>query len=85
LASPGAATLVANNTIRAYHRGIFHNLQYQNASNATIADNSIFVETNGSFSASTRVKCGLSSPMWASTSSTNVSSSRKSSASRGSR
>jgi hypothetical protein len=51
-ASPGAATLVSHNTIHTYHRGIFHNLQYQDASNATISDNDIFVETPGDFPAS---------------------------------
>src|SRR6185503_5822507 len=49
--SPGAATQVLNNTIHAYHRGIFHNLQYQSASDATISNNSIFVETTGAFAA----------------------------------
>ena len=36
-ASTGPATVVSNNEIHAYHRGIFHNLQYQNASTATIS------------------------------------------------
>ncbi len=53
LASPGAATQVLNNTISTYHRGIFHNLQYQSASDATISNNSISVETTGDFAAST--------------------------------
>ncbi|MFL6209512.1 MAG: beta strand repeat-containing protein, partial [Pyrinomonadaceae bacterium] len=52
LASPGAATLVSHNTIHTYHRGIFHNLQYQAASNATFSNNDIFVETSGDFPAS---------------------------------
>jgi len=52
-ASPGAGTLVENNEIHTYHRGIFHNLQYGNATTATIRDNDIFVETNGDFPAST--------------------------------
>ena len=51
-ASTGAATVVSNNEIRTYHRGIFHNLQYGNASTATISDNNIFAETNGDFPAS---------------------------------
>ncbi|HEY5838014.1 MAG TPA: Calx-beta domain-containing protein, partial [Pyrinomonadaceae bacterium] len=51
-ASTGAATVVSNNEIRAYHRGIFHSLQYGNASTATISDNNIFAETNGDFPAS---------------------------------
>jgi len=44
LPSPGAATVVSNNTISSYHRGIFHNLNYQNASNATISNNTISAE-----------------------------------------
>ena len=51
-ASTGAATAVSNNTIRAYHRGIFHNLQYGTASAATISGNNIFAETTGDFAAS---------------------------------
>ena len=51
-ASTGAGTVVSNNEIRAYHRGIFHNLQYGTASTATISDNNIFAETNGDFAAS---------------------------------
>ena len=48
-ASPGAATLVSNNTISSYHRGIFHNLQKEMASNATITNNIISAEsTNNS-------------------------------------
>ncbi|MBK8195611.1 MAG: right-handed parallel beta-helix repeat-containing protein [Lewinellaceae bacterium] len=53
LSSPGAGTVVDNNTISTYHRGIFHNLQYSNATDATISNNSISVETSGDFSAST--------------------------------
>jgi hypothetical protein len=52
-ASPGAGTLVASNNISTYHRGIFHNLQYQSATAATIIGNNISVETNGDFSATT--------------------------------
>ena len=52
-ASTGLATVVSNNEIHAYHRGIFHNLQYQNASTATISNNNIFAETDGDFPAST--------------------------------
>ena len=52
LASPGAGTLVTGNTIRTYHRGIFHNLQYQNATAATISNNTITAETSGDFPAS---------------------------------
>jgi hypothetical protein len=51
-ASTGTPTLVSNNEIHAYHRGIFHNLQYQNASTATISNNNIFAETTGDFPAS---------------------------------
>jgi predicted outer membrane repeat protein len=47
VASPGAGTLVDHNTIHTYHRGIFHNLQYSNATAATISNNSIFVDTSG--------------------------------------
>lgn len=46
VASPGAGTVVANNTISSYHRGIFHNLQYQNASNATISNNTVSAESS---------------------------------------
>jgi autotransporter-associated beta strand protein len=53
LASPGAGTLVANNTISTYHRGIFHNLQYQDATSAIIQSNTISVETTGDFPATT--------------------------------
>src|SRR5215813_4672800 len=45
-ASPGAGTLVDHNEIHTYHRGIFHNLQYQDATPATISNNSIFAETS---------------------------------------
>ena len=51
-ASTGAATLVSNNEIHTYHRGIFHNLQYGTASDATISNNNIFAETTGDFAAS---------------------------------
>jgi nitrous oxidase accessory protein NosD len=51
-ASTGAGTLVDGNEIHAYHRGIFHNLQYGTATAATIANNDVFVETNGDFAAS---------------------------------
>src|SRR5205823_343302 len=37
-ASTGAATLVDSNEIHAYHRGIFHNLQYGSATAATISN-----------------------------------------------
>src|SRR5262249_37145234 len=47
LASPGTATLIDHNKIHTYHRGIFHNLQYQNASAITISNNDVFVETTG--------------------------------------
>ena len=53
LASPGAGTVVDNNQIHTYHRGIFHNLQYQSATAATITNNQIFAETTGDFPAST--------------------------------
>ncbi len=53
LASPGAGTVVSNNNIKSYHRGIFHNLQYQGATNATISNNTLAVETSGDFPAST--------------------------------
>ncbi len=46
LPSPGAATVVSNNTISSYHRGIFHNLQYSGASNATISNNTISAESS---------------------------------------
>lgn len=52
LASPGSGSAVTNNEIHAYHRGIFHNLQYQDATAAVITDNQIFRETNGDFPAS---------------------------------
>lgn len=52
LASPDMGTVVDHNTIHAYHRGIFHNLQYQDATPATISNNQLFAETNGDFSAS---------------------------------
>jgi hypothetical protein len=52
-ASPGAGTLIDHNQIHTYHRGIFHNLQYQNATAATITNNQIFAETTGDFPAST--------------------------------
>ncbi|MDR3459626.1 MAG: HYR domain-containing protein, partial [Verrucomicrobiae bacterium] len=52
LASPGTGTLVANNTISTYRRGIFHNLQYQEATPAVISGNSIQVATTGDFAAS---------------------------------
>ena len=52
LASPGAGTVIDHNEIHTYHRGIFHNLQYQSASDATITNNSIFAETSGDFPAS---------------------------------
>ena len=51
-ASPGAGTLIDNNTISTYHRGIFHNLQYSNATAATISNNTISAETAGDFPAS---------------------------------
>lgn len=51
-ASPGAGTLIDHNTISTYHRGIFHNLQYSNATAATISNNTISAETNGQFPAS---------------------------------
>ncbi len=43
LANPGAATyqVIANNTIQARRRGIFHNLFYQNASPYTLSGNTI--------------------------------------------
>src|SRR5262249_54926592 len=47
LASPAAGTLVDHNTIHTYHRGIFHNLQYQNATAATISNNNLFVDNSG--------------------------------------
>ncbi len=50
--SPGAGTVVDHNTIRTYHRGIFHNLQYAGATDATISNNDIYVETSGAFPAS---------------------------------
>jgi hypothetical protein len=50
--SPGSGTVVSNNTISSYHRGIFHNLQYQDATAATITNNTISKETNGDFPAS---------------------------------
>ncbi len=46
-ASPASGTLVASNTISTYHRGIYHNLQYQSATAATIQGNNIQVETGG--------------------------------------
>jgi hypothetical protein len=52
LASPGAGTVVTGNNIKSYHRGIFHNLQYQNATGATISNNTIAAETSGDFPAS---------------------------------
>jgi hypothetical protein len=52
LPSPGAATLVIGNTISTYYRGIFHNLQYQSATPATISGNNVQVETRGDHSAS---------------------------------
>ena len=52
LASTGAGTLVDNNEIHAYHRGIFHNLQYGTATAATITNNTLIAETNGDFPAS---------------------------------
>jgi autotransporter-associated beta strand protein len=52
LPSPGAGTLVASNNISTYHRGIFHNLQYESATAATIEGNNIQVETSGDFPAS---------------------------------
>jgi hypothetical protein len=51
-ASPGAGTLVTGNEIHTYHRGIFHNLQYQDATAITISNNKIFQETTGDFPAS---------------------------------
>ncbi|MDB5336673.1 MAG: hypothetical protein JWN70_2292 [Planctomycetaceae bacterium] len=53
LASPGAGTLIDHNTISTYHRGIFHNLQYSLATDATISNNTITAETDGDFPAST--------------------------------
>jgi autotransporter-associated beta strand protein len=53
LPSPGAGTVIDHNTISTYHRGIFHNLQYVNATAATISNNTISAETNGDFPAST--------------------------------
>jgi hypothetical protein len=44
LASPGAGTLVDNNEIHAYHRGTFHNLQYQSATPITISNNTLITE-----------------------------------------
>lgn len=49
--SPGAGTLVDHNTISTYHRGIFHNLAYLGASDITISNNTISVETSGDFPA----------------------------------
>ncbi|MBA4852787.1 3-coathanger stack domain-containing protein, partial [Emticicia sp. BO119] len=53
LSSPGAGTIVEHNDIRTYRRGIFHNLQYQNATAARIAHNTITKETSGDFAAHT--------------------------------
>jgi hypothetical protein len=52
LASPGLGTVVDHKQIHTYHRGIFHNLQYQSATAATITNNQIFAETTGDFPAS---------------------------------
>ena len=53
LADPGGTgTLVSGNTITTYRRGIFHNLQYEQATPATIQNNQIFEETSGDFPAS---------------------------------
>ncbi len=53
VASPGAGTLVDHNTISTYHRGVFHNLAYAAASDITISNNTISVETSGDFPATT--------------------------------
>ncbi len=50
LPSPGSGTVVSNNVIHAYHRGIFHNLQYSNATNATISGNTLSAEPSGATS-----------------------------------
>ncbi|WP_460470944.1 right-handed parallel beta-helix repeat-containing protein, partial [Emticicia fontis] len=50
-ASPGTGTVVEYNEIHTYRRGIFHNLQYSNASTARIANNTIAKETSGNFAA----------------------------------
>jgi len=47
LPSPTTGTVVSGNNIQAYHRGIFHNLQYSNATPATISGNTLAVETDG--------------------------------------
>ncbi len=48
LADPsGIGTVIDHNTITTYHRGIFHNLQYQNATAATITNNQLFVDNSG--------------------------------------
>ena len=53
LAAPGGiGTVVSGNTITTYRRGIFHNLQYEQATPATISNNQIFEETSGDFPAS---------------------------------
>ena len=44
--------MVDGNTISAYHRGIFHSLQEQDATAASITDNDLSVETSGDFAAS---------------------------------
>ncbi len=52
-ASPGAGTVLEHNEIHTYRRGIFHNLQYSNATTARISNNTITKETSGDFDAAT--------------------------------
>ncbi len=47
-ASPGSGTVVSHNFISTYHRGIFHNLQYQDATAALISDNTVTVAAGDS-------------------------------------
>ena len=48
LPDPGGTGLVIdNNTISAYHRGIFYNLMYEAASTGTIENNSLSVDNSG--------------------------------------
>ncbi len=46
LASTGAGTVVSNNTISSYHRGIFHNQQYSGATAASITGNTVSAESS---------------------------------------
>ncbi|MFT3883715.1 MAG: hypothetical protein QM703_29310 [Gemmatales bacterium] len=48
----GIGTVVTGNTISSYHRGIFHNLQYATATDASITNNTLNTETTGDFPAS---------------------------------